>query len=122
MLKPDIKNYFKVPVINDSNHNIAIMKNIVIVNLEYVKSTISLEVRANTGDPTRIGNAAIIKSEVIKANEPTADSKEYSAGVKDDHYQKVLEKIDPSELTNEKREQVREMLKKAQCSLLTMMT
>ena len=122
MLKPDIKNYFKVPVINDSNHNIAIMKNIVIVNLEYVTSTISLEVRANTGDPTRIGNAAIIKSEVMKANEPTVDSKEYSAGVKDDHYQKVLEKIDPSELTNEKREQVREMLKKAQCSLLTMMT
>ena len=34
MLKPGIKNYFKVPVINDSNHNITIMKNTVTANLE----------------------------------------------------------------------------------------
>ena len=38
MLKPAIKKYFKVPVIDDSNHNISIMKNTVIGNLEYVTS------------------------------------------------------------------------------------
>ena len=32
--KPGIKNYFKAPVINDSNHNITIMKNTVTANLE----------------------------------------------------------------------------------------
>ena len=38
MLKPDIKKYFKVPVIDDRNHNISVMKNTVIGNLEYVTS------------------------------------------------------------------------------------
>ena len=38
MLKPGVKNYFKVPVINDSNHIITIMKNTVIGNLQYVTS------------------------------------------------------------------------------------
>ena len=32
MLKAGIKNYFKVPVINDNNHNITITKNTVIGN------------------------------------------------------------------------------------------
>ena len=47
----------------------------------------------------------------MKANESTADSKEDSASGKDDHYQKVLEKIDLSGLTHGQREQVRKMLR-----------
>ena len=109
MLKPGIKNYFKAPVSNDSNQNITIMKSIVTGNLEYLASIVPLEVRANTDDPIKIGNAAINKAEVVTSNEPTADSKEDSTCGKDDHYQKVLEKIDLSGL-------------KAQCSLLTVMT
>ena len=92
MLKPGIKNNFKVFVINDSNHNITIMKNTVIGNLEYVTSIVTLEVWANTSDPTRIGNATINKAEVVTSNEPMADSKEDNPSGKDDHYQKVLEK------------------------------
>ena len=101
LLNPGIKNYFKIPVIDDSNHNITIMKNSAIGNLEYVTSIVPLEVPANTGDPTRIGNAAINKAEVVRANEATADSKEDSASGKDEHYQKVLEKINLSGLTHE---------------------
>ena len=52
------------------------MKNTVIGNLEYVTSVVTLEVRVNTGDPVKIGNAAINKAEVVTSNEPTADSKE----------------------------------------------
>ena len=111
MLKPGVKNYFKVPVINDSNHIITIMKNTVIGNLQYVTSIVPLEVWTNTGDPIKIGNAATNKAEVVTLNEPTTDSKEDSTSGKDDHYQKVLEKIDLSELTHEQREQVRKMLK-----------
>ena len=111
MLKPGIKNYFKVPVINDSNHNITIMKNTVIDNLEYVTSIVPFEVWANTSDPTRIGNAAINKAEVVTSNEPMTDSKEDNSSGKDDHYQKVLEKIDLSGVTHEQREQVRKMLR-----------
>ena len=111
MLNPDIKNYFKVPVINDNNYNITIMKNTVIGNLEYVTSIVPLEGRANTGDPTRTGNAAINKEEVVTSYEPMADSKGDNPNGKDDQYQKVLEKIDLSGLTNEQREQVRKMLK-----------
>ena len=58
MLKRGIKNYFKVLVINDSNHNITIMKNTVIGNLEYVTSIVPLKVWANTSDPTGIGSSA----------------------------------------------------------------
>ena len=111
MLKPGIKNYFKVPVINDSNHNITIMKNTVIDNLEYVTSIVPFEVRANTSDPTRIGNAAINKAEVVTSNESMTDSKEDNSSGKDDHYQKVLERIDLSGFTHEQREQVRKMLR-----------
>ena len=41
-------------------------------------------------------------------NEATADSKDGTCG-KDNHYQKVLKKIDLSGLTHEQREQVRQM-------------
>ena len=87
------------------------MKNTVIGNLEYVTSIVSLEVRASTGDPIKVGNAAINKAEVVTSNEKTTDSKEDRTCGKDDHYQKVLEKIDLSGLTHEQREQVRQMLK-----------
>ena len=58
MLKPGINNYFKVLVINDNNHNITIMKNTVIGNLEYLTSIVPLKVWANTSDPTGIGSSA----------------------------------------------------------------
>ena len=111
MLKPGVKNYFKVPVVNDSNHNITIMKNTVIGNLEYVISIEPLEVRASTGDPIKIGNTVINNAEVVTSNETITDSKEDGTCGKDDHFQKVLEKIDLSGLTHEQREQVSQMLK-----------
>ena len=86
MLKPGISNYFQVPVINESNHNSTIMKKTVISNLEYVTL---IEVRANTGDSKRAGNAAMNKVEVVKLHEPTPDSKEDSASGNDDHYRKL---------------------------------
>ena len=49
-----------------------------------------LEVSTNTDDPTRTGNTAINKAKVVKANESTADSKDYGANGIDNHYQKVL--------------------------------
>ena len=94
------------------------MKNTVIGNLEYVTLIVPLEVWVNTRDPTRIRNSATNKTEVVRAKESTADSKEDSASGKDDHYQKVLEKIDLSGLTHEQREQVIKMLKK-ESSFLT---
>ena len=45
------------------------MKNTVIDNLEYAKSIVPLEIRANTDDPTRIGKAATNKAEVVISNE-----------------------------------------------------
>ena len=104
MLKPGIKNYFKVPVVNGSNHNFTIIKNTLIGNLEYVTSIVPLEARINTSDPTKIGNAAINKAEAVTSNEPTADSKEDNPGGKDDYYQKVLEEIDLSGLTHKQRD------------------
>ena len=76
------------------------MKNTAIGNLECV-TIISSEVRTNAGDPARAGNAAMNKAEAVNVNEPTADSKEDSASGNDDHYQRVLEKIDLSGFTHE---------------------
>ena len=104
MLKPGIKNYFKVSVVNGSNHNFTIIKNTLIGNLEYVTSIVPLEARINTSDPTKIGNAAINKAEAVTSNEPTADSKEDNPSGKDDYYQKVLEEIDLSGLTHKQRD------------------
>ena len=111
MLKPGTKNYFKVPVINDKNCNITIIKNSAIGNLEYVTSIVPLAIRANTGNSTRTGNAEINKAEVVKANKPTIDLKRDSTSGKDDHNHKVLEKIDLSVLTHEQREKVKKILK-----------
>ena len=60
------------------------MKNTVIDNLKYATSIVALKVGANTCDPKRIGNAGINKAEVMRAIQPTADSKEDSASGKDD--------------------------------------
>ena len=48
LLKPGIKNYFRVPVINDTNHDNAIRKNLTIEHLENVSSIVPLEVTEKT--------------------------------------------------------------------------
>ena len=47
----------------------------------------------------------------MTSNEPMADPKQDNPSGKDDHYHKVLEKIDLSGLTHGQREQVRKMLR-----------
>ena len=48
LLKPGIRNYFRVPVIKETNHGIIIMKNLTIGHLEYVSSIVPLEVTTKT--------------------------------------------------------------------------
>ena len=47
-LKLGIKNNFRVPVINNTNHDITIRKNLIIGHLEYVSSIVTLEVTTGT--------------------------------------------------------------------------
>ena len=48
LLKPGIRNYFRVPVIKETNDGIMIMKNLIIGHLEYVSSIVPLEVTTKT--------------------------------------------------------------------------
>ena len=48
LLKPGIKNHFRVPVINNTNHDITMRKNLTIGDLKYVSSIVPSEVTAKT--------------------------------------------------------------------------
>ena len=45
MMKKDVNNYFKVPVVNISDHDVILKKNMVMGRLEPIKSFVSLEVK-----------------------------------------------------------------------------
>ena len=47
-MNPGIKNYFRVPVIIDNNHDNTIRKNLIIGHLEYILSFVPSEVAAKT--------------------------------------------------------------------------
>ena len=44
MLEPSTKNYIKTPVVNDSNKDVILHKNTQLGYLEYMKSTVPLQV------------------------------------------------------------------------------
>ena len=48
LFKPNIKSCFRIHVINDTNHYISIRKNLTIGHLEYVSSTVPLEMPSKT--------------------------------------------------------------------------
>ena len=44
MLKPRVNNYFKIPIVNDSNKNVMLHKNTQFGHLDSIKSIVSLQV------------------------------------------------------------------------------
>ena len=111
LLELDIKNYFRVPVNNNTNHGITIGKNFIIGHLEYLSSIVPLEVitiTAKTGSninkqkPSSINLLEISKKSTWENEEKDCDHQ---------HQKKALEKIDLSELTCDQREQVRVLIK-----------
>ena len=119
MLKNGINNYFQVPVINDSAHDITLRKNLVVGRLEYVSSVIPLEVKEHTFHNTQFTatekpTIATITTSYDQGN-TTSDTEQSHNPVHDreayDHQQAVINSIDLSGLTDKQRKRVRNMLK-----------
>ena len=108
LLKPGVKNYFRVLVINDTNHDVTIRKNLTIGHLEDVSSIVPLGVTAKT--ESNINKQKLSTISVLEIREKsTSENKEKDC----DHQQlqRVLEKIDLSGLACDQREQVRAVIK-----------
>ena len=45
MIKKGVKNYFKVPVVNNSDHDFILKKNMIKGKVEWIKSLVSLEIK-----------------------------------------------------------------------------
>ena len=60
LLKPDINNYFKIPIINTSKHDIVLKKNRQVGVLEYILSITPLEVEEKTGLPRTTSNIYLL--------------------------------------------------------------
>ena len=108
LLKPGIKNYFRVSVINDVNHDITKRKNLTIEHLEYVLSIVPLEVTAKTESNINKQKPSTIS--VLEISEKSTSENE-GKDCDHQHQQKVLEKTDLLGLTYDQREQVRALIK-----------
>ena len=111
MMKKGVNNYFKVPVVNSSDHDIILKKNMIMGRLEPIKSLVPLEVELHR-------HSAKVSS--IKANlEDTEEVQVTEEQQKSDgdsrlmniptveRQQKLLSKTDLSGLTSKQREMVR---------------
>ena len=107
LLKPGIKNYFRVPVINNTNHDITIRENLTIEHLEYQSSTVPLEVTAKTESNINKQKPTINVLEISEKS--TSENEEKDCDHQ--HQQQILEKIDLSGLTFDQREQARTLIK-----------
>ena len=108
LLKPGIKNYFRVPAIIDISHANAIRKNLTIEHLEYVSSIVPLEVTAKTESNINKQKPSTIS--VLEISEKSTSENE-GKDCDHQHQQKVLEKTDLLGLTYDQREQVRALIK-----------
>ena len=108
LLKLGIKNYFRVSVINDINHDITKRKNLTIEHLEYVSSIVPLEVTAKTESNINKQKPSTIS--VLEISEKSTSENE-EKDCDHQHQQKVLEKTDLSGQTYDQREQVRALIK-----------
>ena len=115
MMKKGVNNYFKVPVVNSSDHDIILKKNMIMGRLEPITSLVPLEVELHQ-------HSAKVSS--IKANlEDTEEVQVMEKQQKSDgnsslmniptveRQQKILSKIDLSGLTSKQREMVKNVIR-----------
>ena len=116
MLKPSANNYFKIPVVNDSNKDVILQKNTQLGYLESIKSIVPLHVDEREQPVVN----TIISSE---ADEPvdkhTSKHKETvdQAEAKDkltltEKQHSIIHNIDLAGLTHSQKEQVRQLMSK----------
>ena len=113
MMKKGVNNYFKVPVVNSSDHNIIVKKNMIMRRVEPIKSVVLLEVKLHQHS----AKVSSIKTtwedtEEVKVTEEQHKSNSSSMDISTvERQQKILSKIDLSEVTSKQQEMVRNVIR-----------
>ena len=113
-LRKGIKNYFKIVLVNNSNHDIFLRRNTVLGHLDYVSLVIPLEVKN-----VEIPSNKVPEKGAVSANNITSNL-EQPQKLPEEHQQSVVKKIDLSGLTHEHREKARKSLREVKVMLKDM--
>jgi len=111
MLKSGCNNYFQVPVINNTNHSITILKNTSVGKIKYITSIIPLQVTEKFINNK--SKASLQKQEILEQAEKEENIKVNVVETKGDleHQEQVVNAINLSGLEDHQRKQVRELLR-----------
>ena len=114
MMKKGVDNYFKVPVVNGSDHDIIQKKNMIVGRLEPIKSSVLLEVELHQHS-TKVSSikANLEDTEEIEVMEEHQKSDGNSSPMNiptAERQQRVLSKINLSGLTSKQGEMVRNVI------------
>ena len=104
-LRKGINNYFKIVLVNNSNHDIFLRKNTVLGPLNYVSSVIPLEVKN-----IEIPSNKVPEKDAVFTNNITSNL-EQPQKLSEEQQQAVVNKTDISGLTHEHREKARKLLR-----------
>lgn len=111
MLKSGSNNYFQIPVVNNSNHDITLKKNTSVGQLEYVTSAIPAEVQNKEVDVNNVTHTPDVPTEKSEKSTKTDDHSRAAESCSTAQYYHIVNNVDLSGLTSKQRGHVREMLK-----------
>ena len=107
MMKKGVKNYFKVPVVNSSDHDIILKKNMIMGRIEPIRSLAPLEVKLHQHS----AKVSSIKTQVTEEQQKSDGNSSLMDTFTVERHQKIVSKIDTSGLTSEQREMVRTVIR-----------
>ena len=106
-IKKGINNYFQVPVVNQSKHDVVLRKNTNVGVIEYIKSVIPLQLKQSTSCKSPSVNKATVTLPGQILEEPSIRPNKTNS----ENQQRVVNAIDLSGLTTSEREKLRTMLR-----------
>ena len=114
-LKKGIKNYFKIVINNNSNHDIFLKKNALLGHLDYVSSVVPHRVKEvhvpEKKTTSTIKNYNITSSQEKQTEKEDQQQQNINRKTSEEHQQAVINNIDLSGLTYEQREKARQLLR-----------
>ena len=115
MLKSNARNYFKIPVVNDSRKDVILHKNTEIGYLESIKSLVPLQVeeRVKPVVNTIISSEAHkpVDKQNFKYKETTDQAEANSNLILTEKQRNIISNIDLAGLTHSQKEQVRKLMR-----------
>ena len=113
-MKKGVNNYFKVPVVNSSDHDIILKKNMIMGRLEPIKSLVPLEVKLHQHSAKVSSFKATLEDteEVqVMEEQQKSDGNSSPMNIPTVEGQQKISKIDLSGLISKQREMVRNVIR-----------